>query len=75
MPNISAGRIGRRGSTGIAVLALALFAACSDLLTSAPEAGDVFDGPVDGLSGAELAVIRQETEATAARFGYVGSAR
>jgi hypothetical protein len=27
------------------------------------------------FSDAELAVIRQETEATAARFGYVGSAR
>ena len=63
MPNISAGRIGRRGSTGIALLALALFAACSDLLTSAPDAGDVFDGPVDGLSGAELAAFtRGDTE-------------
>src|SRR5688572_15350982 len=60
MPNISAGSLARRG---IALLALALFAACSDLLTSAPDAADVFDGPVDGLSGAELAAFtRGDTE-------------
>ena len=57
MPNISAGRLGRRGSRGIALLAAALFAACSDLLTSAPDPGDVFDGPVEGLSGAEMAAF------------------
>ena len=45
------------------MLAVALFAACSDLLTSAPDAGDVFDAPVDGLSGAEMAAfIRGDTE-------------
>ena len=68
MPNISAGRIGRRGSTGIAVLALALFAACSDLLTSTPDAGDVFDAPVEGLSGAELAAFSRGDTEFARRF-------
>ncbi len=31
--------------------------ACSQLLTTAPEAGDVFDAPIDGLSSAELAAF------------------
>jgi len=63
MPNISAGRLRRWGSWGSALLTAALIAACSDLLTSAPDAGDLFDGPLDGLSGAELAAfIRGDTE-------------
>lgn len=31
--------------------------ACADLLTEAPPDGDVFDGPVEGLSSAELAAF------------------
>src|SRR5688572_31365292 len=65
MPNISAGSLARRG---IALVALALFAACSDLLTSAPDAGDVFDGPIDGLSGAELAAFTRGDAEFGRRF-------
>lgn len=36
---------------------------CSDLLTEAPDAGDILDGPVDGLTSAELAAfIRGDAE-------------
>jgi len=52
-------RLARRRLVGLlaaAICGLGL-AACSQLLTTAPEAGDVFDGPVDGLSSAELAAF------------------
>ena len=63
MPNIAAGWLERRGRRAIALLIAALLVACGDLLTSAPDPGDVFDGPVDGLSGAELAAFtRGDTE-------------
>jgi CxxC motif-containing protein (DUF1111 family) len=65
MPNISAESLARRG---IALASLALFAACSDLLTSAPDAGDVFDGPIDGLSGAELAAFTRGDAEFGRRF-------
>jgi CxxC motif-containing protein (DUF1111 family) len=46
----------------LAAVVLAV-AACSDLLTSSPDAGDVFDGPVDGLTPSELsAFIRGDGE-------------
>lgn len=51
------------------VASLAPFLACGDVLTSAPDAGEVFDGPVDGLSAAELqAFVRGDTE-FGRRFG------
>ena len=51
-------RAGRRvaGLVAAAVCGLGL-AACGGLLTTAPEAGDVFDSPLDGLSPAELAAF------------------
>lgn len=46
-----------------ALLALAVGIACSDLMTSAPDPGDVFDGPVEGLSPTELAAfVRGDAE-------------
>ncbi|HJU73195.1 MAG TPA: di-heme oxidoredictase family protein [Gemmatimonadaceae bacterium] len=36
---------------------------CDDLLTEAPDAGDIFDGPVEGLSADEMAAfVRGDTE-------------
>lgn len=52
----------------ISGLAAFLLIACSDLLTSAPDAGDVFDGPVDGLSPAELAAFVRGDEEFGRRF-------
>jgi CxxC motif-containing protein (DUF1111 family) len=34
-------------------------AACGKLLTTAPETGDLFDAPIDGLSSAELAAFQE----------------
>lgn len=48
-----------RKFTGIAFVALA---ACSDAFTSSPDPGDVFDGPVDGLTPAELAAFVEGDE-------------
>src|SRR5687768_16689778 len=73
MPNNSSGRgwprdVSKRGLWGVvAVLAFTL-AACSDLLTSAPDPGDVFDGPVDGLSPAELSAFIRGDEEFGRRF-------
>jgi CxxC motif-containing protein (DUF1111 family) len=36
--------------------------ACADLFTSTPDPGDVFDGPIDGLSPAELAAFVEGDE-------------
>lgn len=47
----------KRVSAGVLVAIAVVAVACSDLLTSALDAGDVFDGPVDGLSPAELAAF------------------
>ena len=47
-----------RGVVGAGLAgAVLVCAACSDLLTSAPDAGDLFDAPLDGLSASELAVF------------------
>ncbi len=44
----------------LAVLALGLgLAACGKLLTTAPEPGDLFDAPLDGLSATELAAFTE----------------
>ncbi len=50
----------------VALLASPL--ACADFLTSAPDAGDVFDGPVDGLSSEELAAFVRGDEEFGRRF-------
>ncbi len=60
MPNNSAGSYPPRDllrKSAVSAVAALLLIACSDLLTSAPEAGDVFDGPVDGLTSVELAAF------------------
>src|SRR5215204_4261405 len=73
MPNNSPGRGWSREMRqralwgGFAVVALAL-AACSDLLTSAPDPRDVFDGPVEGLSPAELSAFIRGDEEFGRRF-------
>jgi CxxC motif-containing protein (DUF1111 family) len=73
MPNNSPGRGWPRETckravwAGVAVAALAL-AGCSDLLTSAPDPGDVFDGPVDGLSPSELSAFIRGDEEFGRRF-------
>src|SRR5688572_30793011 len=54
-------------SLGLAVVVLAL-AACSDLLTSSPDAGDVFDGPVDGLTPSDLSAFIRGDEEFGRRF-------
>lgn len=51
-----------------AVLLVVLAMACSDLLTSAPDPGDIFDGPVDGLSAGELAQFIRGDEEFGRRF-------
>jgi CxxC motif-containing protein (DUF1111 family) len=43
--------------------------ACSRLLTTAPDAGDVFDSPLDGLSASELAVFAQGDAQFGRAFG------
>jgi CxxC motif-containing protein (DUF1111 family) len=58
----------RRGLKGaIAGLAL-LLAACSDLLTVVPDAGDVLDGPLEGLSPTELAAFVRGDQEFGRRF-------
>jgi CxxC motif-containing protein (DUF1111 family) len=53
----------KRVIAGMTALATLTVIACSDLLTSAPDAGDVFDGPLDGLSPSELAAfVRGDVE-------------
>jgi len=72
MPKNSTGRflprdVFRTSSISVAALALVLVA-CSELLTSAPDAGDVFDGPLDGLSPTELAAFVRGDEEFGRRF-------
>jgi CxxC motif-containing protein (DUF1111 family) len=54
----------------VAVAGLALgIGACSRLLTTAPDPGDTFDSPLDGLSASELAVFAQGDEQFGRAFG------
>lgn len=46
------------GAVWLAGVAMGL-GGCSQLLTTAPEAGDVFDSPLEGLTGEELAAFTQ----------------
>lgn len=56
-------------SAPLAVALLGSLLSCGDLLTSAPDAGEVFDGPVDGLSAEELAAFVRGDEEFGRRFG------
>ena len=48
---------------GAALLAvIVLSGGCGSLLTTAPDAGDVFDGPLEGLSPADLAAFAEGDE-------------
>lgn len=69
MPNILqvAGSLKTAGRP-LTVLALAVVAGCSELLTSAPDAGDVLDGPLDGLGTAELSAFIRGDEEFGRRF-------
>ncbi|HXV86814.1 MAG TPA: di-heme oxidoredictase family protein [Gemmatimonadales bacterium] len=52
---------GRLGSTLVAAWLL-LAAGCDQAFTGSPDPGDVFDGPIDGLTSAELAAFVQGDE-------------
>jgi CxxC motif-containing protein (DUF1111 family) len=77
MPNNCTRARGRPLATGKTAFSAALIAAalvlmsCSDLLTSSPDPGDVFDGPVDGLTPAELAAFIRGDEEFGRRFAPV----
>ncbi len=76
MPNTSAKSLRRFARSISAALAGALsallvLAACSDLLTVAPDAGDILDGPLDGLSATELAAFVRGDEEFGRRFAPV----
>lgn len=57
-----------RGLAGALVCAILLLAGCSDLLTVAPDAGDVLDGPLEGLSPTELAAFIRGDQEFGRRF-------
>lgn len=54
----------------VLVASLAI-AACSDLLTVSPDAGDVLDGPLEGLTPTELAAFIRGDEEFGRRFAPV----
>jgi CxxC motif-containing protein (DUF1111 family) len=60
-------RLPRSRFGALAVLAV-LGVACADLLTSAPEPGDLFDAPLDGLSPTEQAAFARGDREFARRF-------
>ena len=71
MPNPSAAPTGRRATIGYRYLlgaAVVVAAACGELLTEAADPGDVFDGPVDGLTPAELTAFIRGDEEFGRRF-------
>ena len=56
-------------SRGVAAVAVALaLGACDELLTSAPDAGDILDGPLPGLTTDELAAFIRGDEAFGRHF-------
>ena len=59
-----------RRSLRVSALWLASLAAlaCGEILTSAPDPGDVFDGPIEGLSPAELSAFIRGDEEFGRRF-------
>lgn len=59
---------GRKCLAALLVAGTVLLASCSDLLTAAPDSGDVFDGPLDGLSPAELAAFIRGDQEFGRRF-------
>lgn len=52
----------------ILITAVAMVAACDQLTTQAPDAGDIFDGPVPGLTAPELAAFIRGDEAFGRAF-------
>ncbi len=54
--------------TPAAYLALLIPMGCADLLTSAPDDGDIFDGPIEGLSASELQAFVRGDEEFGRRF-------
>jgi len=74
MPNTAAAPSRCRAKSIVRALAVGLLAAalpltaCSDLLTVAPDAGDLLDGPLDGLSPTELAAFIRGDEEFGRRF-------
>ena len=53
------GPLGRRSLrwTLVGGVVVVLLAACGDAFTNSPDPGDVFDGPIDGLTAVELAAF------------------
>ena len=63
MPNTAAAHSRRGSPLRRTLLLLPALAGCSDLLTSAPDPGNVFDAPVDGLTSTEMAAfVRGDAE-------------
>jgi CxxC motif-containing protein (DUF1111 family) len=62
----------RRALAACLVLAAMGAAACDAVLTSAPDPGDVFDGPLDGLTPAELAAFTEGDEQFGRPFAPTG---
>lgn len=58
----------RREIAGALAAAVLLLAACGELLTVAPDAGDVLDGPLEGLSPAERAAFVRGDQEFGRRF-------
>lgn len=58
----------RLSRTLAACSALLLPLGCADLLTSAPDAGDLFDAPIEGLSATELQAFLRGDEEFGRRF-------
>ena len=52
----------------VLLLSLVLIVACSQLATEAPPDGDIFDGPIDGLTPAELAAFARGDAEFGRRF-------
>jgi hypothetical protein len=57
-----------RSFVGAAIASTMALAGCSDLFTVSPDPGDVFDGPMDGLTQAELAAFIRGDEEFGRRF-------
>ncbi|MGI9078040.1 MAG: di-heme oxidoredictase family protein [Gemmatimonadaceae bacterium] len=58
----------RPGTVALFIVALVAALACNELATTGPEAGDVFDAPVEGLTDAEMAAFARGDAEFSRRF-------
>ncbi|HSA55322.1 MAG TPA: di-heme oxidoredictase family protein [Gemmatimonadaceae bacterium] len=61
----------RPGRLGLSVVLLLSAAACSDLLTSAPDGGDLFDSPLEGLTDSEMLAFARGDREFGRRFAPI----